>query len=151
MAGKSILQKVFDALQLSIDADVNCELTPRQCKELLDHLESFANVSRERVDEILDALQYVDGPTQIVVESFKEYMFKGIETRACSYCGLLMPDDQTKQMSDHVKQCASNPLVKELGRLRGLILNWYTEWGQNGMHEAFHALMKEAKELERRP
>ena len=39
----------------------------------------------------------------------------------------------------------------ELGRLRGLILNWYTEWGQNGMHKAFHALMKEAKELERKP
>lgn len=36
MAGKSILQKIFDALQLSVDANVNCELTPRQCKELLE-------------------------------------------------------------------------------------------------------------------
>ena len=42
-------------------------------------------------------------------------------------------------------------LQAELGRLRSLILNWYTEWGQNGMHDAFHALMKEAKEMERRP
>ena len=39
----------------------------------------------------------------------------------------------------------------ETKRLRGLILNWYKEWGQNGMHEAFHALVKEAKEIERRP
>jgi len=35
MSGKPILQKVFDALQLAIDANVNCELTPRQCRALL--------------------------------------------------------------------------------------------------------------------
>lgn len=36
MSGKSILQKIFDALQLSsVDDNANCVLTPRQCKELL--------------------------------------------------------------------------------------------------------------------
>jgi hypothetical protein len=54
MSGKSILNKVFDALQLSVDANVNCELTPRQCKELLareqqlqDNYNSFIDARKE--------------------------------------------------------------------------------------------------------
>ena len=36
MGNKSILQRIFEDLQLSVDKNVNCELTPRQCKLLLD-------------------------------------------------------------------------------------------------------------------
>lgn len=118
---KPILQKVFDALQLSVDANVNCELTPRQCRELLEHLEGLTQAVGIGVKEILDALPYVGDPIQAVVDGFKEYMLKGVETRVCSYCGLLMPEDQDRQMADHVKQCASNPLVQEIARLRGLL------------------------------
>ena len=118
---KTILQKVFDALQISVDHGINCELTPRQCQELLEHLEGLTQAVGIGVKEILDALPYVGDPTQAVVDGFKEYMLKGVETRVCSYCGLLMPDDQVKQMSDHVKQCASNPLVQEIARLTRLL------------------------------
>lgn len=52
MSRKSILQKTFDALKLSIDANVNCELTPRQCKELLeleDRLQKYISVADREI------------------------------------------------------------------------------------------------------
>lgn len=52
MAGKSILQKIFAALQLSVDANVNCELTPRQCKELIRREEVLVNACNDYLDEI---------------------------------------------------------------------------------------------------
>ena len=136
MDSKSILQKIFITLQFSADYGVNCELTPRQCKELLDHLEGLTRAATIGVKEILDALPYADDPTQAVIDGFKEYVLKGVETRVCSYCGLLMPDNQAEQMSDHVKHCASNPLVQEaeklraeVERLRGIVqrAEWVTE------------------------
>ena len=52
MSGKSILQKVFDSLQLSIDADVNCELTPRQCKALLEREEILTQTCDHYTDKV---------------------------------------------------------------------------------------------------
>ncbi len=53
MIGKSILQRIFDALQLSVDANVNCKLTPRQCKELLWREEVLVNACNDYLDEIV--------------------------------------------------------------------------------------------------
>jgi len=52
MGNKSILQRIFDALQLSVDANVNCELTPRQCKELLDREALLQTICDRDLDEI---------------------------------------------------------------------------------------------------
>lgn len=53
MGNKTILQKVFDALQLSIDADVNCELTPRQCRELLDRDDRLVKAIDHYTDKVV--------------------------------------------------------------------------------------------------
>ena len=53
MGRKSVIQKTFDALQLSIDANVNCELTPRQCRELLDREMLFQEITDRYQDEII--------------------------------------------------------------------------------------------------
>ncbi len=53
MGNKSILQRIFDALQLSVDANVNCELTPRQCKELLDREALLQTICDRNQEEIL--------------------------------------------------------------------------------------------------
>ena len=52
MAGKSILQRLFDTMQRSIDDDVNCELTPRQCKELLERKEALEIAAALFTEEI---------------------------------------------------------------------------------------------------
>jgi hypothetical protein len=52
MGNKSILQRIFDALQLSVDANVNCELTPRQCKELLDREALLQTICDRDLEEI---------------------------------------------------------------------------------------------------
>jgi hypothetical protein len=52
MGNKSIIQKVFAALQLSVDTSVNCELTPEQCKLLLDDIARLTRLLElERSDE----------------------------------------------------------------------------------------------------
>ena len=53
MGNKSNIQKVFDALQLSIDANVNCELTPRQCQELLQREKLLQDIADRYQDEII--------------------------------------------------------------------------------------------------
>jgi len=53
MGRKSVIQKTFDALQLSIDSNVNCELTPRQCKELLDRERLFQEIIDRYQDDII--------------------------------------------------------------------------------------------------
>ena len=60
MGNKSIIQKVFAALQLSVDANVNCELTPRQCKELLDRealLQTICDRNQEEVQRLARLLE----------------------------------------------------------------------------------------------
>ena len=56
MSGKSILQKIFDALQLSsVDDNANCVLTPRQCKGLLEQEQlndRYIDHLHERVKEL---------------------------------------------------------------------------------------------------
>ena len=53
MSGKSILQRVFNALQLSVDHGVNCELTPRQCQELLQREKLLQDIADRYQDEII--------------------------------------------------------------------------------------------------
>ena len=114
-------RKALTDLTFAVRSGLSCTLTPDQCRELLDYIKGLTVIARSGVDEILDALQYVDEPTQVVIESFKQYMFKDVETRVCSYCGLLMPNDRVQQMIEHVKECASNPLVQEIQRLTRLL------------------------------
>ena len=67
MAGKSILQRIFDALQLSVDANVNCELTPRQCKELLQREELLQSICDQYQEEIKGLRVGVPGMAQEIV------------------------------------------------------------------------------------
>ena len=52
---KSILNKTFEKLQLSVETNVNCELTPRQCKGLLEQEQlndRYIDHLHERVKEL---------------------------------------------------------------------------------------------------
>jgi len=49
----SILQKAFNALQRAVDTGENCELTPRQCKELLDREALLQTICDRNQEEIL--------------------------------------------------------------------------------------------------
>ncbi len=52
MMSISILQKAFNALQRAVDTGENCELTPRQCRELLRREEILTRACDDYLDEI---------------------------------------------------------------------------------------------------
>ena len=52
MAGKSMLQRLFDTMQRSIDDDVSCVLNPRHCRELLDRERSHTQYSDQLVKRL---------------------------------------------------------------------------------------------------
>jgi len=78
MAGKSILQKIFNALQLSVDADVNCALTPRQCKELLHREREHMQCSDQLVKILRDLNGEIERPT---------FINRRVSTIPCCKCG----------------------------------------------------------------
>ena len=52
MAGKSILNRIFDKLRYSFEVNANCDLTPRQCRALLEREEQLQNICDTYVQEI---------------------------------------------------------------------------------------------------
>ena len=52
MAGKSMLQRLFDTMQRSIDDDVSCVLNPRHCRELLDRERNHTQHSDQLVKRL---------------------------------------------------------------------------------------------------
>ena len=68
MATKSVLRRIFEDLQLSVDTGENCELTPRQCKLLLDREDLLQTIydHQEKVWWLSRLLELEGSMTKIV-------------------------------------------------------------------------------------
>ncbi len=106
------LAGALDAAQKRLD-EYKAEI-----ERLNNLLADATSVAREGVAELLDALHTGEITQQEIIAGFKEYFLGNVESRICSYCGLVMSGDEEQQMTDHVMQCTSNPLVQEIERLR---------------------------------
>jgi sulfur relay (sulfurtransferase) DsrF/TusC family protein len=106
-------------LEAACDA-LRAELAAKDAEiaRLNNLLADAISTAREGVVELLDALHADEITQQEVIDSFRQYLLGNAETRICSYCGLLMSGDKAQQMTSHVMQCASNPLVQEIARLK---------------------------------
>jgi hypothetical protein len=78
------LADALDAAQKRLD-EYKAEI-----ERLNNLLADATSVAREGVAELLDALHTGEITQQEIIAGFKEYFLGNVESRICSYCGLVM-------------------------------------------------------------